>query len=46
MPTLIWWPEGVSKIERMERVEMEHKGSSTTYTLVSVWTFKSTLGVR
>ncbi len=30
----------------MERVEMEHGDSSTTYTPTSVWTFEPTHGVR
>ena len=46
VPTLAWWPEGVLKIERTERVEMEHGDSSMTYTLTCVWTFEPTHGVR
>ena len=48
VPTVVWRPEGVSAIRRIERVEMrdEERQTATIYQLSSVWVFDQTHGVQ
>ncbi len=48
VPTVVWRPEGVSAIRRIERVEMrdEERQTATIYQLSSVWAFDQTHGVQ
>ena len=48
VPTVVWRPEGVSAIRRIERVEFRDEAhqTATVYSLSSVWTFDQMYGMQ